>query len=183
MRPIFTVHAGEYLVGCYIEKKLKGVDVWVPTKDTGVDLLLTNSKRKRTVSLQVKFSKSFLETHLPKSYRKALKSCGWWTLNRDKLRNSKADFWVLVLFSAYHKQQHFIVISPKELLKKIKNLRGNVKNMNLYLWVTEKKRCWETRELSKKEADLIPQGAYRNPKRDFTKFLEAWEPVEVLLKG
>ena len=38
MRPMFTVHAGEFLVGQYIEGKLKK-NVWLPTKDVGVDLL------------------------------------------------------------------------------------------------------------------------------------------------
>ena len=42
MRPLFTVHAGEFLVGQHIEG-FKGKNVWVPTKDTGVDLLVTNS--------------------------------------------------------------------------------------------------------------------------------------------
>ncbi|GAG73038.1 unnamed protein product [marine sediment metagenome] len=56
MRPMFTIHAGEYLVGSYIEEKLKDFNVWVPSKDKGVDLLVTDSKNKKTVSLQVKFS-------------------------------------------------------------------------------------------------------------------------------
>jgi hypothetical protein len=182
MRPIFTIHAGEYLVGCQVEKKLKGINVWVPTKDTGVDLLLTNGKSKKMVSLQVKFSKSFLETSIPKSCRKGLKSCGWWTLNRDKLKNSKADFWVLALYGFGIKQQDFIVIRPGELYEKLVKLRGNVKTMNLYLWVTEKKQCWETRGLNKSEYDPIPKGAYSNPEREFTKFLESWKPVEDWLK-
>ena len=44
MRPIFTIHAGEFIVGEHLERKFKGLNVWVPTKDTGVDLLVTNSK-------------------------------------------------------------------------------------------------------------------------------------------
>ena len=44
MRPIFTVHAGEFLVGEHIEKKFPELNVWIPSKDTGVDLLVTNKK-------------------------------------------------------------------------------------------------------------------------------------------
>ena len=34
MKPLFTIHEGEFLVGDYINRKLaKRFDVWVPTKD------------------------------------------------------------------------------------------------------------------------------------------------------
>jgi len=53
MRPIFTVHAGEFLVGQHIESKFKDKNVWVPTKDLGLDLLVTNKSNKRALSVQV----------------------------------------------------------------------------------------------------------------------------------
>lgn len=86
MKPIFTIHAGEYLVGSYIEENYKDYNVWIPSKDIGIDLLVTNSDNTRTVSIQVKFSKDFLITHGRKEYQKYLLSCGWWTLNRDKIK-------------------------------------------------------------------------------------------------
>ena len=64
MQPIFTIHAGEYLVGSYIEDKFKKYRVWVPSKDIGIDLLVTNSKNSKAVSLQVKFSKDYTVTHI-----------------------------------------------------------------------------------------------------------------------
>jgi hypothetical protein len=36
MKPIFTIHAGEYLVGSYIEEHYKYFNVWIPSKDTGI---------------------------------------------------------------------------------------------------------------------------------------------------
>ncbi len=36
MKPVFTIHEGEYLVGSYIENKFKKINLWVPSKDTGV---------------------------------------------------------------------------------------------------------------------------------------------------
>jgi len=54
---MFTIHAGEYLIGSYIEENFKNYNVWVPSKDTGIDLLVTNSKNNKAVSLQVKYSK------------------------------------------------------------------------------------------------------------------------------
>jgi len=57
MQQMFTIHAGEYLIGSYIEENFKNYNVWVPSKDTGIDLLVTNSKNNKAVSLQVKYSK------------------------------------------------------------------------------------------------------------------------------
>ena len=59
MKPFFTIHAGEYLVGSHIESNFKKINIWVPSKDKGIDLLLTNSDNSKSVSVQVKFSKDF----------------------------------------------------------------------------------------------------------------------------
>jgi len=60
MKPIFSLHAGEYLVGTHIEENCKNLHVWLPSKDTGIDLLVTDQTNSKTVSLQVKFSKEEL---------------------------------------------------------------------------------------------------------------------------
>jgi 3D (Asp-Asp-Asp) domain-containing protein len=40
MKPLFTIHEGEFLVGDHINRKLGNkFDVWVPTKDSGVEFL------------------------------------------------------------------------------------------------------------------------------------------------
>lgn len=80
MRPIFSVHAGEYLVGTHIEENYKNLNVWIPAKDTGIDLLLTDKTNRKTLSIQVKFSKDFLGS-LGKTTSEAVatkvKSGGW----------------------------------------------------------------------------------------------------------
>ena len=53
MRPLFTIHAGEFVVGDYVERTFRRVNLWVPSRDTGTDLLVTDSKNKKAVSLQV----------------------------------------------------------------------------------------------------------------------------------
>jgi hypothetical protein len=63
MKPLFTVHAGEYLVGEHIKHTYPRWNVWVPSKDTGIDLLVTSAKNRKTVALQVKFIKDFNPTH------------------------------------------------------------------------------------------------------------------------
>src|SRR6266851_2122610 len=97
MKPLFTVHAGEYLLGSHIEHSMPGVNVWVPSKDTGVDLLVSDRRNRRTVSLQAKFSKDYLLTRMGHKFQKPLRACGWWIINWDKLRGSRANFWVFVL--------------------------------------------------------------------------------------
>jgi len=92
MKPLFTVHAGEYLVGSYIESKFPKWDVWIPSKDTGVDLLVTNVRSTKSVSLQVKFSKDFNPTHLPILLQSKLMSAGWWTHQEKKIKDSRVIF-------------------------------------------------------------------------------------------
>jgi hypothetical protein len=57
MKAFFTVHAGEYLVGEHIEQTYPRWRVWVPSRDTGIDLLVTDSRHRKAVSLQVKSSR------------------------------------------------------------------------------------------------------------------------------
>lgn len=184
MRPIFTIHVGEYLIGSYIEEKFNDFNVWVPAKDSGVDLLVTNEKNNRTVSLQVKFSKDFLGTHMEDSLQRGgLKSCGWWTLNRDKLEQSPSDYWIFVLYSCFNqKTRQYVIIKPEELLKKLTKLHGNNKTIQSYFWVTQKNKCWETRGLKKEKQILIANHIYDNEDRDFTEYLNNWVQIERKLK-
>ena len=78
MRPLFTVHAGELVVGQYIASSFKDKNIWVPTKDVGIDLLVTNSKNTKALTLQVKFSKNFLPTmKLEAAVLRKLRSWTW----------------------------------------------------------------------------------------------------------
>ena len=47
MKSLFTIHAGEFVAGSYIERTYRRVNVWIPAKDTGVDLLVSDSKNKK----------------------------------------------------------------------------------------------------------------------------------------
>src|SRR6266851_973153 len=110
MKPLFTIHGGEYLVGSHIEQNFKQLNVWVPSRDTGIDLLVTNYSNRRALSLQVKFGKDWLVTHMKPEFHEPLRACGWWTINREKLRTSPADFWVFVLLGSKRQTTDFIII-------------------------------------------------------------------------
>lgn len=179
MRALFTIHAGEFVVGDYIERKFRRVNLWVPSKDTGTDLLVTDSKNEKAVSLQVKFSRDFL-AHMASIFQKPLRACGWWSLNRDKIAKSKADYWVFVLVGFEHRSTDFVIIKPFELLNRLNATRKKGKTIQSYLWVTEKNRCWESRGLKRQEQLAIAQGSYSNSQRDFSTYLNNWEPIQAL---
>jgi len=180
MRPLFTIHAGEFVVGDYIERKFQRVNLWVPSRDTGTDLLVTDSKNKKAVSLQVKFSRDFLATHMASVFQKPLRACGWWALNREKIAKSKADYWVFVLVGFERRSTDFVLIKPSELLTRLDAIHGKGKIIQSYLWVTEKNRCWETRGLKRQDHLAIAQGQYSNSKRDLSAYLNNWNPVQAL---
>lgn len=177
MRPLFTIHAGELLVGEYIERHFRNTNVWVPSKDTGTDLLVTDKRNSTSVSLQVKFSRDFLVTDLPAEFQKPLRACGWWTFNHEKLKASPADYWVLLLIGFAHRTNDYIIIPPKELLRRLEKLHAGEARLQTYLWVTKSGQCWETRGLRRADQSLVAEGSFTSPLRDFTPFLNNWEPV------
>jgi hypothetical protein len=125
MKPISSIHAGEYLVGTHIEENYKTFNVWLPSKDTGIDLLVTDKTNSKTVSLQVKFSKDFLGSlgnSLSEVVTTKVKSGGWWTFNPEKIRSSRADLWVLVLYRFSRRDYDLLVIEPTELLRRYEKL-------------------------------------------------------------
>jgi hypothetical protein len=44
VKSLFAIHAGEFAVGDFLERNFPNVNVWVPSIDTGVDLLVTDKK-------------------------------------------------------------------------------------------------------------------------------------------
>lgn len=183
MRPLFTVHAGEYLVGSFIEEHFPKLNVWIPAKDTGIDLLVTDSDNTRAVSLQVKFSKDFTPTHRTLLLQSKLTAAGWWTHQEKKIKGSKADLWIFVLPSFTEHQTHFIIIPRTELLRRFHTIYSNSeKRLHSYLWVTKSARCWEARGLNKTDQEMLAFDRFRHPGRDFTQFLDNWSEVEKRLK-
>ena len=168
MKPLFTVHAGEYLVGSHIEKHYKKWNIWVPSKDTGIDLLVTNANNTKTVSLQVKYSKDWTPNDAPSLVDSQLIASGWCCLQEKKIRQSNADLWVFVLPSFVEHSINFVIISPAELLRRFKLVFGkSEKRFDSYL-----------------RQALIACGQFKEPNRDFTPFLNSkgWIELEKRLK-
>jgi hypothetical protein len=171
MKPLFTIHEGEFLVGDHINRKLgKKYDVWVPTKDSGIDLLVTRKDRRgRAVGLQVKFSRSF---PIREEFSRHLLATSWFTLDPKKVRESRADLWVFVILTLRH-EAHFIVISTNELRER--SPRGTRGKWNLYLWVFDDRTCYQVRDLSHEERLDVMRRGIDDAHLDYSEWLDRWE--------
>lgn len=174
MRPIFTIHAGEYLAATQIEQTFRDLQVWIPSRDTGIDLLVTDNRQNKVASLQVKFSKDYLGSTSGAAIDPAIIASGWWTFQRSKMAASPADYWVLTLYRFQSRAFDFVILSPSELLARYDQLTPEVQSFQSYVCVTSKGRCWEVRGLGKADMAAIRAGTYANDVRDLSAFLNAW---------
>jgi hypothetical protein len=179
MRPLFTVHAGEYLVGEFIEKNFPSLNVWIPSKDTGIDLLITNKSNSNSISLQVKLSRDYRSYHSVNQFESTLTVGGWFTLKHLKIEKSTADYWVFVLVSHDKKvKPRHIVISPKELLKKLIEVHQKSSSYNFYLWLRDcDKLALDGRGLSQADKKLLIDGNLNLGPRNYSSYIENWKPI------
>lgn len=194
MRCLFTVHAGEYLVGSEIEKRLPNANVWVPSKDTGIDLLVTdcthNDNGKGIVSLQVKFSKDFSITNDADLQQYGLDASSWYSLNRDKMFISPSDIWVFVIMPFTKTDIHYVIIPKDDLIYRLNQYKKSENRLDTYFRVittsASSKECWETRGLRRQEQIALYSCKNHDnediQKRCFTQYLNAWHIIEQKLK-
>jgi hypothetical protein len=183
MKPISSIYAGEYLVGTYIEENYKTFNVWLPSKDTGIDLLVTDKTNSKTVSLQVKFSKDFLGSlgnSLSEVVATKVKSGGWWTFNTEKIRSSRADLWILVLYRFSRRDYDLLVIEPANLLRRYEQL-NRTGRIQSYVWVTASGKRWETRGLNKQKQIELANDDLVDSARDLSAYLNNWRVLETKL--
>ena len=176
MKTIFTIHAGEYLVGSELERQFPLWNIWLPSRDTGIDLLMTDKNNETTISIQVKFSKSWTETHTREEFRQHFRTQGWWNLNREKIENSNAKYWIFALYSFDIRKNDFIIIKPDELINLYNNLGAkDNKTIHSYIWTTEQGNAYEGRSLGINQIRGLINGEYDNNIRNLTQYLNKWE--------
>jgi len=180
MRPIFTVHAGEFLVGEYIEKNYSDLNVWVPTKDTGIDLLVTNKKdSSKSVSIQVKMSRDYKPAHATDDFSRKQLAGGWLSLSHKKIEHSPANYWVFILVShERRKEPLYIIIPPSALLELLVKVHGKQKKYHFYPWVLNNGTAMHGRGLSKIERQEIGAGKFSSGDRDLSPYLNNWSAIE-----
>jgi len=174
MKPLFTIHEGEFLVGDYINRKFgHKFAVWVPTKDSGVDLLVTRERQRgKPIGLQVKFSRSF---EFPQELAGRVVATSWYKLDPKKVRKSAADLWVFAILTLRH-EQYFVVVPTRELQKRIP--RGRGKMWNMYLWVCADGSCYQVRDLSNGERISVVYRGVEDQTLDFSQWLENWKLLD-----
>jgi hypothetical protein len=174
LKPLFTIHEGEFLVGDHIIRKFGNkYEVWIPAKDNGVDLLVTpTSGPGKPVTLQVKFSRGFNPKSIP---AEKLLGWGWYTLNPAKIKSSKADVWVFVILTLQH-NPYFILIPTAALKKRIP--RNSARIWHLYLAAFSNRKCYDMRGVARSNIKEILDSGPADPRRDFTAFLENWDVLD-----
>jgi len=186
MQPLFTIHAGEYLAGLHVQQHLK-LNAWIPAKDIGIDLLVTDKENRHAVSLQVKYGKDYLPDKKNRDFRPKFRCLSWFSLNRAKLDASRADFWVFVLHGFESDAPDFVIIPTVELRRRIREIHGaDTAMLQCYLSSTKEDECWETRGLSSSEImNQIASGTHGDPARDFTSYLNenGWAAIASRLTG
>ena len=181
MRPLFTIHAGEFIVGEFIEKVFPNLDIWVPAKDTGIDLLVTGERGRPSISLQVKLSRDYKPLEARNEFEKSIVAAGWLTLDHEKLATSNADLWVVVLISHERTMKpQFLIVPPKELLRRLAITHGKSKRYHFYPWVTKKGVCLDGRGLMRAHKRQLVEGTMVLGSRDLSQYLGDWSALKRL---
>ncbi len=182
MRPLFTIHAGEFVVGEYIERHFRSLNVWIPSKDTGIDLLVTNKENSCTISLQVKLSRDYRAPEAITDFERRTIAAGWLNFRRDKIQESTANFWVIVLVSCERRlPPQFIIIPPGKLLEHLTKVDGNeLERHHFYPWVTNDNRALNGRGINPTERGKLAEHGSIPEKRDLTAYLNNWGALKSL---
>lgn len=187
MKQFYPINEGEYLVGLCLNQAIKECELWIPAKDKGTDILVTNKDDyKKSVSLQVKYSKDHLPSQSAED-QKFYRSCGLWNFGQTAIKTSMdknpVDFWVIAIHSLFENKTDCIVIAPTDLYKRFSKFKEEGKSAKTYFWITKDGKCFETRGLKKPQQKLLIEGKFNaiEPERNFTGYLNNWKPVRQLL--
>lgn len=181
MKPIFTIHAGEFVFGEHVENNFRGLKLWVPAKDTGIDFLVTDSTSKKTVSVQVKMSRDYRPPLAISEFDRSLIAAGWFVFSHSALESSPADFWSIILISHERKSKPiFLNVSPVELLHCLIKTHGKQKNYHLYPWLFADGRCIEGRGMKESDKKAFIAKEYDIGSRDLSAFNENWDFLNAL---
>jgi hypothetical protein len=178
MKPLFTIHGGEYLFANEVEAKFPKLRIWLPGKDIGLDFLLTDEKCLKPLTIQVKYSRDFNWSKGAADIKEHIKSTGWYSINRKKLTNSTADYWVLLNYDGFRRATDFLFIKPADLLNKFNLLKRKGTTIQSYITITDTRKAFDIRDLGKKEQPKVLDGSLDGGVRDFTPYLNKWDIIK-----
>jgi hypothetical protein len=169
MRHLYSPTPGEFLVGAELEQR--HFDVYLPTRDTGIDLLAARDGLH--VGIQVKESRTYWEGDRAERWN------SWTQLRAEQLRGSSAELWVFVVHAPDLGKTRlrfcrlFVVIGPRELDRRLAAYRPT-DDRSVYWHLGEDGRLWEVRGVRRTRPAWE---GFRVPERDFTDHLDAWQLV------
>jgi hypothetical protein len=168
MRNLYALTPGELLVGQELEKR--GCQVYIPTKDKGIDLLAT--KGAAVFRLQVKESRVYLQTSGGPAWT------SWTQLPSSSLRDAAergVDLFVFVIHALDETGRRvkfkplYVVIPPMDLDERLRRYRRDSADRSVYWFVDGNERLWELRGKRWVGTNYEEAG-----ERDFTDCLHAW---------
>lgn len=176
MKPMFTVHAGEFIFAETVEKKFPKLRLWMPTKDTGVDFLITDAAGEKTTTVQVKMSRDYRPAMAQSVFDQQLSAAGWFVFTYKALTKTAASTWSLILVSPVRNQKPiFLNICPRILLQRLIQLHGEKEDYHLYPWVLKNKSCIDGRGMKRLDKRKYIDGNFDVRQRDMTDYLENWD--------
>lgn len=165
MRNLYALTPGELLVGQQLEAR--GYQVYIPTKDKGIDLLAT--KAADVLRFQVKESRVYLQPPGGPTWT------SWTQLRSSSLRDAAdrgVDLFVFVMHALVETASRakfkplYVVIPPTDLEERLRGYRRDSEDRAVYWYVDQNQRLWEVRGRKR--------GYERMRERDFTGYLGAW---------
>jgi hypothetical protein len=169
MRNAYTPNAGEILVGNQLEKH--GWNVYLPTRDLGIDLLA--ERGGRFMRVQVKESRTYDNVNNPE-----VDWTSWTRLTREQLVKAielGVDRFVFVVHapdSRGHRQRFdvfYVIIAPEELEQRLSAYQNGT-DRTVYWYRDGERRLWELRGKTSKAAGAD----FKTPEREFTRYLDNW---------
>jgi hypothetical protein len=96
---------------------------------------------------------------------------------------------VLVLLGFEKRTYDYVIIRPKELMRRLHAVHGAPKlhavhgapsQYHVDVWVTKQERAWLARKLGKEAEGRIAQNTFEDGHRDLTSFLNNWSAIKSL---
>ena len=155
---------------------------WAPSKERGVTLVMSGPGSRRDVGLYLRTSRNHSSTYLARSCQAGIPLVGWFGgLGRDELLHSPADYWVFLLADADTGDHEFVIAPPRELAGRLDAIHPGKDPFQMYLFITSRHLCWEGRNLTRAQHQMVADGEFADAARDFTPYLDNWKPLGALL--
>ncbi|MFH1227001.1 MAG: hypothetical protein V1701_03735 [Planctomycetota bacterium] len=163
MKNFYTLNPGEFFVAQELRKQEKDLQIFLPLKDIGTDLLAIGPKTRHICRIQVKESRYYGtgERH----------AHSWHTVAKKKLKRDTADIFVFVTYVLIGKgkkkgfQQEYIVIPRKKLLNICRHKKLVKRKSYAFYFSFQDKKVLDIRE-------------DRNKGINFTKYHNKWDLIK-----